>query len=231
MYHDIESVGLARAFVNIHGTVCFMSSDLNPKPTRKYRQRTRAEQQDATRQRIVEAAVELHESVGGEGATITAVADRAGVGRVTVYRHFADERQLYAACTQHYLTNHPLPDPGVWLTIEPRRERLKTALSTIYAYHRMTEKMMVRQAADTVSRPVLAELLAPLRAYWNHARDSLAASATAPAAPTRKQTALVGHFLAFGTWQSLALTEGLTDEEAVNLAVDLIEASLRCAGT
>jgi hypothetical protein len=112
------------------------------------------------------------------------------------------------------------------LTIEPRRERLRTALSTIYDYHRMTEKMMVRAASDTVSRPVLAELLEPLRSYWNHARDSLTAAATAPAAPTRKQTALVGHLLSFGTWQSLTLTEGLTNEEAVNLAIDLVEAAL-----
>ena len=50
----------------------------------------RAERQQETRRRI-EATIALHEEIGG-GTTITAIAERAGVSRLTVYRHFPDER-------------------------------------------------------------------------------------------------------------------------------------------
>ena len=66
---------------------------------RTYTLKKRAEQQAETRQRIVEAAVELHGSVGPAATTISMVADRAGVQRHTLYAHFPDERSLAMACS------------------------------------------------------------------------------------------------------------------------------------
>src|SRR5438552_15155801 len=77
---------------------------------RKYQLKRRAERQEETRQRIVEATIALHQTVGGAGATISAIAARAGVERPTVYRHFPDERALLTACTGHYLALNPPPD-------------------------------------------------------------------------------------------------------------------------
>ena len=51
----------------------------------------RAETQALMRERILEAAVELHATVGPAKTTISAVAEHAGVRRSTVYRHFQDE--------------------------------------------------------------------------------------------------------------------------------------------
>jgi AcrR family transcriptional regulator len=65
---------------------------------RTYTLKRRAEQQAETRQRIVEAAVDLH-SVGPAFTTISMIAERAGVQRHTVYAHFPDERSLYLACS------------------------------------------------------------------------------------------------------------------------------------
>ena len=59
---------------------------------RSYQLKRRAERQDETRQRIIEATIELHQTVGPAATTVTDIAQRAGVGRVTVYRHFPDER-------------------------------------------------------------------------------------------------------------------------------------------
>jgi AcrR family transcriptional regulator len=57
------------------------------------------------------AAVEMHQDVGPANATISAIAERAGVQRLTVYRHFPDERALLSACSAHYAAGHPRPDP------------------------------------------------------------------------------------------------------------------------
>ena len=114
---------------------------------RTYKLKQRAAQQAETRQRIVEAAVALHESLGGAGATVTAIAERAGVGRLTVYRHFPDERALLTACTTHYFVQHPPPDPAAWARIADPESRLRQALGELHAYYRRTEGMLARAAA------------------------------------------------------------------------------------
>ena len=185
---------------------------------RIYRQKSRAKQQEETRQRIVESAAALHESVGGEQATVTKIADRAGVSRVTVYRHFPDEQSLLQACTQHYLGNNPPPDPSSWMSLAERKERLRTALTEIYGYHRRTERMMDRAFADSVSNETLAELFQPYFDFWNHVRDMLAAAWDgAPVAP------IIGHSIDFRTWKTLVREQGMPEEQAIELFVDLVE--------
>ena len=92
---------------------------------RIYRKLRRAEQEAATRQRIIEAAIELHAS---GPASISAIARRAGVGRVTVYRHFPDERSLAIACTSAVFAERPVPDPTGWATIADPVRRLRHGL-------------------------------------------------------------------------------------------------------
>ncbi len=77
---------------------------------RKYELKERARRQAQTRQRIVEAAVDLHTTVGPARTTISAIAERAGVERHTVYAHFPDDRALFRACSEHWTARHPLPD-------------------------------------------------------------------------------------------------------------------------
>ena len=191
---------------------------------RTYELRQRAARQAETRQRIVEATVALHEAVGGAGATISAIAARAGVRRATVYRHFPDERSLFTACTQHYTAANPPPDPAAWLAIADPVARLETALTAIYAYYRRTEGMADRAARDVREMPVLREVMAPARAYWDGVREALAEGWPAPAARRVLVAAAVGHALDFGTWQSLVREQGLDDAQAIEAMV----AMLRC---
>src|SRR6266702_4211507 len=107
--------------------------------TRRYELKQRAQSQTATRQRIVEAAVELHESAGPGHTTISAIAERAGVQRLTVYRHFPDDRALFTACSAHWRAENPAPDPSAWETVEDPEERFRIALTAIYAFFRATE--------------------------------------------------------------------------------------------
>src|SRR6201991_98565 len=102
---------------------------------RTYIQKRRAEQQAETRRRIVEAAVELHGTVGPALTTVSMVAERAGVQRHTFYAHFPDERSLLNACSSLSLERGPLPEAAPWRTIGDRRERLRTGLAAIYGWY------------------------------------------------------------------------------------------------
>src|SRR6187397_1810741 len=90
--------------------------------TRSYILKRRAEQQAETRRSIVEAAVELHSSIGPALTTISMVAERAGVQQHTLYAHFPDEHSLYLACSGLAQERDPLPEAGSWRNIEDRHE-------------------------------------------------------------------------------------------------------------
>ena len=184
---------------------------------RRYTLKRRAERQDETRQRIVEAAVALHQSVGMARTTVTDIAERAGVGRLSVYRHFPDELTLGWACSGLYWERNPLPDPTPWRMIEDSHERLRTGLRESYAYHRQTEEMMTRAFADAADSPIMTP-------YYDHWRRAAAVVVAAWRVRGRKRTLLraaIGHAIAFPTWRSLVRGQGLTDAQAVELMLRL----------
>ena len=189
--------------------------------SRTYTKTKRAQKEEETRQRIVEAAVELHEQVGGVAATVTAIADRAGVGRVTYYRHFPDERSLLQACTGHYLALNPPPDPSPWAAISNPETRLRTALCEIYAFYGRTEGMLTRAEHEAPNNPVLAEAMVPFAAYLGTIRTMLTAGWSVRDEPDPVLPAVIGHALAIATWRSLVREHGLTDEQAVALMIRL----------
>jgi AcrR family transcriptional regulator len=189
---------------------------------RKYELRRRAERQEETRRRIVEATVALHETVGVVRTSISDIAARAGVERATVYRHFADERSLLTACTGHYAAQHPRPDPAPWGEILDPEARLRMGLAEIYAYHRATERMADRADHDLADAPVLREVLAPQFAYWARVRDALAAGWPLPEESHALVAAAIGHAIAFSTWRSLVREQGLDDEQAVEALVAMV---------
>jgi len=194
---------------------------------RKYEQRRRAENQAETRQRIVEAAVALHESLGPTKTTISAVAERAAVGRPTVYRHFPDELSLFKACSGHYLARHPPPDPQAWQHLEDPEARLRTALANTYAWYRATASMFAGVYRDLPDMPVLGEVMAPLLAR----QDAIVANLVEawPPARARLIRASVRHALALPIWQSLAVRDALSDEEIIELMTTLVAGVARSA--
>jgi AcrR family transcriptional regulator len=186
---------------------------------RTYRMKRRAELEQRTRERITEAAVELHGGVGPANTSVTAVADRAGVRRSTVYRHFPDEAALFAACSAHWAAANPPPDLGRWAAIEDPEKRLESALGELYEYYRSTERMMANLLRDESTMAVVANHVRGYRELLEHALDLLADGRTAG---TRKRAA-IGHALAFTTWRSLAREQQLDDREAVRLMCRLVE--------
>jgi AcrR family transcriptional regulator len=191
---------------------------------RNYRLRKRATQQEETRQRIVQAALELHTEVGPAATSISAIAERAGVQRLTVYRHFPDDTALLSACSAHASAAHPPPDPAAWAEIEDPSERLHTALRALYGYYRGGERMLVHVLRDAERLPALAAVLAPMRGYLQAVAEMLGAGWKVQRAEERLFRAALAHAIQFETWRSLA-TAGLDDAEAARLIGRLVAAA------
>jgi AcrR family transcriptional regulator len=193
--------------------------------TRRYQLKRRAEQQAETRQRIVEAMVALHREVGPARTTISAVAERAGVERLTVYRHFPDDRSMFEACTAHYATEVPGPHSAAWASIEEPAERLRAALLAFYDYYRRAEDVLTHAVRDVPQLPALAAVLTPWEEFVGRVREDLLEGWEAAGPPRARLAAAIGHALRFETWCSLVRGEGLDDGEAADLMISLARAA------
>jgi len=189
---------------------------------RRYLLRRRAERQDRTHRRIVEAVVALHQEIGPARTTISAIAERAGVQRLTVYRHFPDETALYRACKACFDEMHPPPDPTQWERIEDPAARLGSALGQLYAHFRATEAMMANIHRDAPQVPAIGPVLATVAPYWARVSAVLLVGWDVPAEERPLLAAAVGHALEFHTWRGLVRHQGLTDDQAVALMVRLV---------
>jgi AcrR family transcriptional regulator len=185
---------------------------------RQYRLVARAARQEETRRRIVEAAVELHSTVGPARTSVSAVAERAGVQRHTYYRHFPDEWSLRLACSALHDERAPFPDPAAWKSIGNPVERLRRGLSELYAYYERHESLMANLVRDADVDPPTQDIVALRYGPRMQAiRDSLAGSV----ARRKRRRVLAGLDLAldFRTWHSLVRRSGLSRREAVELMV------------
>lgn len=188
--------------------------------TRRYTLRKRAEQQAETRRRIVEAAIELHGTVGPANTTLSMIAERAGVQRHTLYAHFPDERSLSLACSGSHFERQPMPDAAAWRDIRDQRERLTTGLRAIYDWYERNEALVACVVRDAEIHPLTREIVelrfAPFMIAWN---EVLGAKLTA------KQRAMLQLALSFHTWRTLARDAGLKQAAAVDAMVQAIDSA------
>jgi AcrR family transcriptional regulator len=184
---------------------------------RKYELRARAAAQAETRRRIAAATAELHEEVGPARTTVAEVARRAGVQRLTVYKNFPEEYELFAACQRHFLAESPPPDPATALAIPDPGARLETVLRDLYRWYRRTERMSTNVRRDREIVPALDALMADTTdARAARLADVLAAGFAERRGPRREVRAAVALALDFWTWRRLA-KEGLGDGAAARL--------------
>lgn len=186
--------------------------------TRRYRMGKRKEEIEETRRRIVEATVELHETVGPAATTISAVADRAGVQRSTVYRHFEDEEALFGACTSHWLARHPWPRTDGWREEADPEHGLRKALGELYEYYDRNRGMLSNSYRDiTVMPPFVGEMM---RATVAEIHVALA-EAWETLIPDEWRDLAIAHVIDFRTFQSLD-ERGATPSEAAELMTAMV---------
>jgi AcrR family transcriptional regulator len=191
-------------------------------PKRRYRKRRRAELEEHTRRRITEAAVELHGSVGPARTTMSAVADRAGVQRATLYRHFPDEEALFQACSSHWAVQHPPPDFSRWAKIEDPDKRLRTGLRELYDWYARNEQMLGNVRRDGALVPAMQTPRKAMTARFRAVADALVENRPERGASRKRVRAAAGHASAFETWRSLVREQGLSNRQAVELMSRLV---------
>ncbi|MFE3458405.1 TetR/AcrR family transcriptional regulator [Nocardiopsis aegyptia] len=112
---------------------------------------------------ILTAALELFTEGGAGAASMQAIAARAGVGRLTVYRRWSTKEELIAQAIESARADIPDPDPATLAD---------TSLPDLI-------ERVLPGAAETLARPDFRALLAQtlgstqthpriMRAYWDH---------------------------------------------------------------
>lgn len=194
--------------------------------TRRYRKKERARKEAETRRRITEAVVELHRTVGPANTTVTEVAELAGVGRVTVYNHFPTEADLIDACSTHWGSQNPFPNPTSWADIEDPAERLVAGLGDLYGWYADTEDMMSKIFRDAPLVPALGNLMQ--ERWWalvDQMCDVLLRGRNLKGARRKRARAALRVALDFSTWRTLT-AEGLSRRAAARLAAGFVDANL-----
>ncbi len=185
--------------------------------TRRYTKTRRAEQESETRQRIVEAAAELHTELGPMRTSISMIAERAGVQRHTVYAHFPDDRTLQMACSGHIMGRDPLPAPSDWQAIDDRAARLRSALDALYAWYARNCRLMGNILRDAEVQPVTREVTElrsgpGMLAIEQSVSDGLGAAGKAA----------LKLAMSFHAWRTLIETAGLDRARAVDLMARMV---------
>jgi AcrR family transcriptional regulator len=194
---------------------------------RSYRKTRRAALEEQTRLRITQSTVALHTELGPTKTSITAIAERAGVRRSTVYRHFPDEGALFAACSSHWRAANPPPDPTGWADIADPAGRTETALVELYAYYARTERMYANLLRD---EPINATVRLELSGFHDYVRTIqrvLMAGRGLRGRPARHTRAAIGHALRFPTWQSRTREQGLSNADAVKRMTWFVQTSAK----
>ena len=192
---------------------------------RRYEKRARAAQEQATRSRIVEAAIELHGTVGPARTTISGIAERAGVRRATVYRHFPDERALFLGCSGAWAERNPPPDPDSWASVADPGARLEAALDAIHGWYERVEPMLTNVLRDADAVPIVGEIQAAGRLrYLARVEDGLASGWGARGHAGRRLRATIGLALDFLAWRTLH-ERGLDRAETIAVMASAVRAA------
>jgi AcrR family transcriptional regulator len=106
----------------------------------------------ATRERIVEAAIELAIEVGISATTLRQVGLRADVAPGTLRNHFRSREELEAAMTERLTAEAPLPEPSIFegtSSIEERLGRLIHVTGRFFDRSQRIYRMWLRERMVT----------------------------------------------------------------------------------
>ncbi len=196
------------------------SEQVRSSKSRPYRMRRRAELVEQTRQRIVDAAVHLHTTVGPANTTISGVAEEAGVTRLTIYRHFADLEELFVACRGDWIERHRPPDVAAWPAIPELTTRSRRALGELYGWYSANRDDLYPINRDETSMPSGAQ--EARRAESAAIAGALIAGHVRRGASGRLLHAVAGHLVSYWTWRSLVVDQGLDNDTAVELGARML---------
>jgi AcrR family transcriptional regulator len=187
---------------------------------RGYRLGKRAERAAATRRRIVEATITLHDEQGITGTSFRDVAQRAGVSPATVLRHFPRMERLIQACGELSDQLAPMPDEAVLVGARERGEALRLMALALFGWFEQVGSGLEHLQID---RRVLREVDEWLTDVDRRHR-ALVAAALGPDCDART-VAIVTAMTSHGAWRSLR-DGGMDSAQAAAAVVRFVIGSL-----
>ena len=198
---------------------------------RSYDMKTRGRQTAATRERLLDAAVEGLAELGVEALTVQAVAERADVALRTVYNHFDSKEELVveaydrlAGATQDRYAL--LPADGT------PRARVGWMVDAMYDV--LEEQSPGTHAIMRVSGvPQFDHRLHEVRAWRRRAITEVLRPAEADGTlrvPLDQAVAFVFVATSYATWNALVHESGLSQEDAKELSRGAVDTVLFGAG-
>ena len=193
---------------------------------RTYTQDKRAESARRTRQRILEATIELYGERGVAETTLTAVAEKADVSRGTILHHFRAGDGLLGAVLDHVVENLDLPNERIFDGITGRDARIRAFVDAVILFNERSE-LWWRMFEGEMQRPELQQR----EAYYWGVLGKLQALALGPKLATdqRANAALLGviHPATAGTFLWSFERAGVGKEEVRPILGDLAVDAVR----
>jgi AcrR family transcriptional regulator len=101
-------------------------------------------------QAILEATLALFAEVGLQGLSIEAIAERAGVGKTTIYRRWSSKEDMITDALDLFRSAYPLPDTG-----NTRHDLLSIAREArdVFSRNPLVSKLVIKIMAEIKTRP------------------------------------------------------------------------------
>jgi AcrR family transcriptional regulator len=176
----------------------------------------RAERVAVTRERIVDAAVEVFAQRGARGTTMTEVARAADVATATVTNHFATPDLLLQAVVDRLMTQIQIPDHAIFAGTRSTPARLRALTAAMFAFYERTSRWFALLGAEITDVPILAKADAQFR----EAIQGLYAQALASVDDDTLARAVAG--LVHPATYTALRQSGLTVDQATDLIADAL---------
>lgn len=189
---------------------------------RRYDAPKRAQMQETTRLRILDATAALHAEKGAIATSYADIAERADVAVPTVYKHFPDRAALLQGCTAHAAREAPPVGAEIFAAHAQPLDRFAALVRAIYARHAYMEPWL--QWAEHRVDPVLSAIVAPMeREVAELIGSALSAGGRRPGKPA---LALAAALCAYPAWETMVRQQGLSSREAARATVASVAALL-----
>lgn len=173
----------------------------------------RSAQVAQTRERILDAALELFSERGAQGTTMNELARRADVAPTTVSNHFSTQESLIDAVVERIFVDVRVPDSTIFVGAHSVTARLRILTMSMFGFYERTMHWFDLLGVELVEVPALARAQA---AFWrsiHHLYDeALAGSEDDQLAKT---TAGLLHPATFGALKAAGMS---VDESAAVVA-------------
>jgi AcrR family transcriptional regulator len=195
---------------------------------RSYTMRKRGEALERVRERIMQATMQLHDEKGPASTTFADIAERAGVGQATVYRHFPTVGELVRNCGAHVWQEMQPPIPAaaaaVFAGLSTRRERLERLVAELDAFYGRGAHRLKMAGNDREKLPELHGFLSAVEAGV----EALAREALKGAEVSEPTLRIVAGLVSFPVWSELNKS-GLSPAGLVRFKVNLLECAIRAS--